>query len=111
MTAKKKPMLIPKDTKIVKYITRKVDIEIHTEIGAPGDGISTNLKATFDPRERTVRLENVSQLNAVDLTFPKLRVLGKAFIDLADVIERQDKLRELAEGFGDAITAEVAKKK
>ena len=97
------------ECEVKKYLTKNVDIEIssdYVEIETfSGLEIKQNvfLKATYKPQDKMVILSNINGLAEKEITLMQLRAMAKSFTDLASVIERQEKLRELAEGFGQSM--------
>ena len=91
------------ECEVKKYLTKNVDIEISSDYVGTGLKQSIYLKATYKPQDRMVILGNIMELVGKDITLMQLRSIAKSFTDLASVIERQEKLRELSEGFGQSM--------
>lgn len=101
MAKKTKKIKIANDYVIQAYKTERVGMEVKTIFDSKSEGeIHINVCATYDPQANELTLSNFSGISSRPISLEKAKAIAKGLNNLVEVIERQEKLRELAEGFG-----------
>lgn len=102
MKKTKQKKAVKKDNFIIKgYHTERVGMEVTTIFDSKSEGdIHINIVATYDPQANELTLSNFSGISARPISLEKAKAIAEGLNNLIKVIERQEKLRELAEGFG-----------